>query len=360
MENCNFKVLSSLNSIRQMFPLSQEQNQFVLQERKKIARILTGEDPRLLIILGPCSAWPEQAVLDYAARLALLKPKLTHSIKLVMRVYIQKPRTLLGWMGPACQPNPFEPPDFEAGARYCRSMMLKVLDAGLPIATELLFTHYAKPFLDLISWAAIGARSSEDPEHRLFASGLPCPVGLKNPTHGNMAIAANSVKAAQVSHVAVFDGQQLETSGNLYAHLVLRGSYYSPNFSTSDLDCAKSQLDMAFIKNPGILIDASHDNCKIKGKKDYRLQYEVIMKVMEGLKGRCDLLPYFKGFMLESFIKAGSQELSPHLARLDLGGLSVTDPCIDFEETKKILFYLAEAHANQMRQKRESCFMLQP
>lgn len=184
-----------------------------------------------------------------------------------MRVYIQKPRTTKGWVGAVNQPDPFKYPDIETGMQYAREMMVKVVEMGLPIADEALFTQNSKGFLELLSWVAIGARSTEDQEHRIFASALKCAVGMKNPTHGSLKIGVNSIVAAQHSHIAALDGFEVQTMGNPHAHLVLRGSNHGPNYAESYIEEAKRYMDEQQIKNPSIIVDTSHDNCLVNGKK---------------------------------------------------------------------------------------------
>jgi 3-deoxy-7-phosphoheptulonate synthase len=298
------------------------------------------------MIIGPCSAWPKAAVLQYAERLLKLNERVKHALKLVMRVYIQKPRTTKGWTGPVNQPDVFSFPDIEAGVSYTRDMMVKVVEMGLPIADEALFTHNAKGFIELLSWVAIGARSAEDQEHRIFASALDCAVGLKNPTHGSLAIGVNSVVTAQHPHVAVFDGDEVQTQGNPHAHLVLRGANHAPNYSVPHLDEVMLHMNKHALQNPAVLIDASHDNCLINGKKDHRLQTKIILEIIESLKNRPDLSQLVKGFMVESFLKEGSQAVDlDNPAALDLEGLSITDPCLGWEETENFLLQLAESVA---------------
>ena len=236
------KKVPTSEEIIQKIPLSSEGYASIEQHHREIENILNGSDKRLLMIVGPCSAWPDTAVLEYAQRLAVLSKKVEHSLKIVMRVYIQKPRTVKGWTGPINQPDPLAEPDIEAGIWYCRKLMTQVVEMGLPIADECLFTHNARGFQELLSWVAIGARSTEDQEHRIFASSLDCPVGMKNPTHGSLKIAVNSILAAQHPHYIVFDGYEVKTAGNQYAHLVLRGSEGKTNYAMEDLaDVAKLQ-----------------------------------------------------------------------------------------------------------------------
>ncbi len=240
------------------------------------------------------------------------------------------------------QPDPFAPPDIGEGIRYARSMMVKVIEMGLPIADEAVFTHNAKGFIELLSWVAIGARSTEDQEHRIFASAVECPVGMKNPTSGSLEIGVNSIIAAQHGHTAVFHGAQVETHGNPHAHLVLRGGLDRPNYHVEDIMIAKKYLEKAAVSNPAIVIDASHDNCKIDGVKDPIQQINVAQEVMAALKLYPDLRKLVKGFMFESFLKSGCQKAEKLTAEtVDKEGLSITDPCLSWEQTEELLHTIA-------------------
>jgi len=337
------KKLSSAEQIIQSMPLSMENHRQIMQHRREINHILEGKDKRLIMIVGPCSAWPKEAVLKYAEKLAVLNKKLSHKLKIIMRLYIQKPRTTKGWTGPINQPNPCEPPDVEAGVKYSREMMIKVIDMGLPIADEVLFTQNSKGFSELVSWAAIGARSTEDQEHRIFASAFNCAVGLKNPTHGSLSIAVNSVLAAQHPHVAVFENYEVQTHGNKHAHVVLRGNNGSSNYSNADLMEVKNNMDKHNILNPSVIIDTSHDNCIINGQKDHTKQPSIIYDVINNIKDNPELKSLVKGFMVESFIKSGNQKVDEaHPENIDMCGLSITDPCLGYEETEAMLIKLAE------------------
>jgi 3-deoxy-7-phosphoheptulonate synthase len=343
----NFTIIKKLppvEDIIQEFPLSGAGHEKVSRDRQEVKRILAGQDERLLIIVGPCSAWPKEAVLAYAKKLKALEEKIKPRLKLVMRIYIQKPRTTKGWTGPVNQPDPLAVPDIAAGVRYTREMMVKILELGLPIADEALFTHNAKGFLELLSWVAIGARSSEDQEHRIFASAIDCAVGLKNPTHGSIEIGVNGVVAAQHPHVAVFDGHEVQTHGNPFAHLVLRGGAQGPNYSAAHIKEALRQMAKHRVKNPAIIIDTGHDNGKINDVKNHLNQISVAKAVMQELKQEPQLKTVVKGFMVESFLKAGCQKLDPgHPENLDQGGLSITDPCLSWEQTEKLLLDLAQS-----------------
>lgn len=337
------KKLPPVKDIIQAFPLSYSAQKRIGQDRQEIKSILEGKDKRLLMIVGPCSAWPKDAVFRYAERLLKLNEKVKQALKIIMRVYIQKPRTTKGWTGPVNQPNLFIAPDIEKGIKYAREMMVKVIEMGLPIADEALFTQNAAGFLELLSWVAIGARSAEDQEHRIFASALDCAVGLKNPTHGSLAIGVNSIVAAQYPHVAVFDGYEIQTHGNSHAHLVLRGSNQAPNYSVAHLEDILCYMAIHQIKNPSVVIDVSHDNCLVNGFKQYNLQPEIIVNIISTLKNRPDLKTLVKGFMIESFLKEGNQMVDPENPNaIDLDGLSVTDPCLSWEKTEACLLQLAE------------------
>jgi len=342
MNYTRIKKLPPVEEIIQLYPLLDAGHEKIMHDRREIKNILEGKDHRLLMIVGPCSAWPKNAVLEYANRLVELNEVVKQSLKIVMRMYIQKPRTTKGWTGPVNQPDPYAEPDIEAGIHYVREMMVKVVEMGLPIADECLFTHNARGFSELVSWFAIGARSSEDHEHRIFASAANCPVGMKNPTHGSIAIGVNSVVAAQHPHIAAIDRYAVQTLGNPHAHLVLRGCNQAPNYSLAHLEEVKNHMTAHQVKNPAVIIDASHDNCVINGKKDHRAQSAIILEVMQYLKNRPDLRKLMKGFMIESYLKEGNQKLETCSAStIDLNGLSITDPCLGWDQTQELLLKLA-------------------
>lgn len=347
MNYTRIKKLPPVEKIIQLYPVSDAGHEKIMHDRREIKNILEGKDHRLLMIVGPCSAWPKDAVLEYAGRLAALNEAVNHSLKIVMRMYIQKPRTTKGWTGPVNQPDPYAEPDIEAGIHYVREMMVNVVEMGLPIADECLFTHNARGFSELVSWFAIGARSSEDHEHRIFASAANCPVGMKNPTHGSIAVGVNSVVAAQHAHIAAMDRYAVQTLGNPHAHLVLRGCNQAPNYSLAHLEEVKKHMTAHQIKNPAVIIDASHDNCLINGKKDHRAQPAIIFEVMQYLKSRPDLRKLMKGFMVESYLKEGNQKLETCSAStIDLNGLSITDPCLGWDQTQELLLNLANEIAS--------------
>jgi len=345
------RKLPPAGDIVKQFPLSKKAEKQVEKDRREIKEIVEGKDPRFLVVVGPCSAWPKEAVIEYAKKLKPLADKLKKSLKIVMRVYIQKPRTTTGWTGPVNQPNPLKPSNISEGAKYCREMMVKVVEIGLPIADEAVFTHNAKGFIELLSWVAIGARSTEDQEHRVFASSLDCAVGMKNPTSGSIEIGVNSVVAAQYPHTAVFDGYEVQTSGNAHAHLILRGGAAGTNYSEKHIREAMGYMEKHKIRNPAILLDMSHDNSRINGVKHEENQAKVIREVMDIFRKKPKLMNTIKGFMFESFLKSGAQKVDAKTPeKLDKGGLSITDPCLGWEQTKDLIFELAEFN-NQIRNK---------
>lgn len=339
------KKLPSMESIIERSPIGKAAEARITKDRAEVHDIIAGRDDRLLLIVGPCSAWPMEAVLTYAKRLKKLSDSVEKHIKIIMRVYIQKPRTIKGWLGPVNQPDPYERPDIARGAAYCREMMVRVIELGMPIADEAVFTHNARGFAELLSWMAIGARSVEDQEHRIFASGSFCAVGMKNGTTGSIEVAVNGIVAAQHRHHAVWNGCQVETKGNPYAHLVLRGGSGGPNYGVEHMQEAKRLFEKHKVKNPAIIVDASHDNSRLNGMKDPRQQMMVVREVIALRKVNPEIRKLVKGFMIESFLKEGSQKLeSLSLSTIDREGLSVTDACMGWESTEKLIHEMAKAH----------------
>ncbi len=339
------KTLPTAAEIHKKYPRSEELAAQINKDRKEIEAILSGEDDRKILIIGPCSAWPSEAVIEYVKALLPLKEKVEDKIKLVMRVYIQKPRTTIGWTGPVNQPDPYSESDVEAGINYCRPMMLDVLNLGFPIADEALFTHKQGYFTDLYSWIAIGARSTEDQEHRIFASMVDCPVGMKNPTSGDILIGINSILAAQSKHTFVINGEQVKTSGNPYAHLILRGGNGTPNCDIESLKLSAQTLIDKKVENPAIIVDISHDNSidPATGKKDPLLQPQILDQVVSDMQNNEDLERTIKGFMIESFIEDGGQNMNACNSASELKyGKSITDGCLGIEKTKELILELAE------------------
>ncbi len=326
------KVLPHPKEVKEKLPLSDKLKARVKKDQQEIFDILEGKDDRKFLIVGPCSAWPDEAVVEYAKKLKPIADQVSDKLKIILRIYTQKPRTTIGWTGPLSQPDPFGEPDYEKGIYYCRKMMLDVLELGFPIADEALFTHNDGYFVDLISWIAIGARSTEDQEHRIFASMIPHPVGMKNPTSGNIPIAINSIIAAQHPHVFALHGRQVKTSGNPHAHLILRGGEGASNLLFGDLQESVKLLKEKNIQNPAIVADLSHDNSidPATGKKDPMLQPKVLDEVLGSMQKDPEIAAHIKGFMMESFLEDGNQPLKKEELKF---GCSVTDGCLGLEKT---------------------------
>lgn len=306
--------------------------------RASIRRIIAREDKRLMMIIGPCSAWPFDAVRDYADRLAFLQEEVAEKILLVMRCYIQKPRTTVGWPGPLNQPDPEGPVDIARGIRECTKLMHDI-GQYVPLADEMLFTHNADYFTRLLSYVALGARSAEDMEHRYIASGLDMPVGVKNSTGGDISIGVNGVLSVQHPHTFALHQHEVSTSGNPYAHLILRGGGGRPNYDPQSIAMAKQLLEKKQIQYPSIVIDASHDNSLNGHGKDPELQAMVVRSVIEGVRRQREEYGIVSGLMIESFKKGGKQS---DKGPFDYDGLSITDPCISWEETEDMVHEAAD------------------
>ncbi len=331
--------LPDLLMLKKEVPLPEEDYLKVMSSRIQLRRIFHGDDPRKVLIVGPCSAWPSDAVVEYAGRLAPLAERYKDRLLIVMRSYLQKPRTVTGWQGPLIQPDPFGQPDMVAGVYTCRQMMVKIIQQGLPIADETLFPRKEGYFRDLLSYTAIGARSSENQEHRILASMLEIPVGLKNPTSGSLKVGINSVLAAQQPNVIGLTGYQMATSGNSTAHLVLRGGAGKPNYGSAELTKATEQMAERGVVNPAIVVDLSHENSyNAEGVKDPSRQPVVLWDTINTMRGNPQVAETVKGWMMESFLKTGKQNLKTlsDMSAVETG-VSVTDSCLGWEETAELI-----------------------
>jgi 3-deoxy-7-phosphoheptulonate synthase len=344
MENIEERIkLPSAEQILSELPLSQELADKTEASRKDIRDIIAGRSERKIMIVGPCSASPSEAVLEFAEKIMPIARSVREKVVMVLRVYIQKPRTTVGWPGPLVQPDPYSAPDMPKGIRLCRKMNLDVLKIGLPLADEMLFTHNSGYFDDLLSYLAVGARSAEDSEHRYQASSLSIPIGIKNPTSGNSGIGVNSLIAAQSGHTFPHAGYQVTSRGNPYAHLILRGGIANngeteTNYSTEKMEDALSKMGNK-VKNPAIIVDASHDNCRDPktGKKDHRKQLDVVASTLDSMERSEPVARNLKGWMVESFLVEGSQDATK-VKREDLTyGMSITDPCISLAQFEDIM-----------------------
>lgn len=318
--------------VKSDIPISDEAKLNVKKHTAEIKDIISRSDNRKIVIIGPCSAWPSEAVLEYAEKLSGISEQISDKIKVVLRSYTQKPRTTVGWTGPMNFPNPFGREDIQNGIRYCRKMMSQIAEKyELPLADEALFTHNGGYFDDLLSWVAIGARSSEDQEHRLHASGLDVATGMKNPTSGNLEVAINSLISAQAPHRFKYNEFQVVTDGNPYAHLILRGGDMGPNYSEDNITKLIDLMRTKNIVNPSIVIDVSHAN----SGKDHLKQPRILDEIL-GYDNKS--LEYVKGFMIESFLVDGKQDHTKMQSKDQLtDGMSITDGCLGWEKTERML-----------------------
>ncbi|MDI5986332.1 3-deoxy-7-phosphoheptulonate synthase [Halomonas sp. M4R5S39] len=305
-------------------------------QRQAIRDILDGRDDRLLVVVGPCSIHDPDAALAYARRLAELAPRVEDRLLLVMRVYVEKPRTTVGWKGLAYDPDLDGSGDMATGLELSRRLMRDIAELGLPLATELLQPMLAPYLDDLLAWVAIGARTTESQLHRELASGIPAVVGFKNATSGDIQVALDAMSAAAHPHRHFGldpEGRPVvqETAGNAHTHLVLRGGHGEPNYQAPHVTAARQALEQAGL-TPRLMVDCSHANAR----KEHRRQGEVMRDVLaQRLAGESALC----GLMIESHLHEGKQPLAPGKLRY---GVSVTDACLGWETTEQLLLSAAE------------------
>lgn len=313
----------------------------VKQERdKEIIDCIRGKSSRVLVIIGPCSADDEEAVSEYVSRLSRLQEKVKEKLILVPRVYTNKPRTTgQGYKGMMHQPKAHEEPNIVSGLKAIRKMHIRILkETGLSAADEMLYPENYPYLQDLLSYVTIGARSVENQHHRLTVSGLDIPVGMKNPTSGDLTVLLNSIHAAQTPHVFTYNRWEVKTSGNPYAHCVLRGAINKygqsiPNYHYEDLiKFADWYLKREF-KNPAVIIDTNHAN----SNKMYKEQPRIALEVMRSMRHSRVLKGLIKGFMIESYLEEGAQEIPAKVF-----GKSITDPCLGWEDSQRLVLNLAE------------------
>jgi 3-deoxy-7-phosphoheptulonate synthase len=332
-----FKTLITPCQLKEQLPITDQVSGLVADSRKAIQDILLKKDSRWIVIVGPCSLHDCKATLEYAQKLSQLQQQVADKILIVMRAYFEKPRTTIGWKGMIYDPHLDNSYDIEGGLHRARELLLAIANIGLSAAVEFLDPIVPQCLADLVSWAAIGARTTESQIHRQMASGLSMPTGFKNATDGNLAVAIDAVKAASSSHSFMGidrNGQVViaETGGNKYGHLVMRGGADTPNFGSEYVAFAEILLRKANIPT-GIIIDCSHAN----SYKDYKKQRLAFMDVADQMSQDNSLIV---GVMLESFLKEGSQ---PFNKPEDLEyGLSLTDSCIGWEETEQLITHIAK------------------
>jgi len=318
-------------------PLSADVAENVTRARQRIARILTGDDPRLLVIIGPCSLHDPRAAFDYAQRLNALRERYADRLEIVMRTYFEKPRTVVGWKGLISDPDLDGSFNVNRGIGLARQILLDINRLGLPTATEFLDMVTGQFIADLISWGAIGARTTESQIHREMASALSCPVGFKNGTDGNVRIAVDAIRASRASHMFLSpdkDGQMTiyQTSGNPHGHVILRGGK-APNYHADDVAAAAASL-REFSLPEQLVIDFSHGNCL----KQHRRQKEVAAEVAQQIRAGSRAVA---GVMIESFIEEGNQKVVA--GEPLVYGQSITDPCLGWQGSEAVLSLLAEA-----------------
>ena len=328
-------------------PLTEAAYQTVLKGRETIRNILDGNDKRLFVVIGPCSIHDIKAAHEYADRLKVLSDKIQDSIYVVMRVYFEKPRTTVGWKGLINDPDMNDSFNIEKGLRLGRKLLLDLNEKGLPCATEALDPNSPQYYQDLISWSAIGARTTESQTHREMSSGLSSPVGFKNGTDGGLTVATNAMQSVKHGHSFLGlneNGQVsvIRTNGNPYAHVVLRGGNGKPNYDAGSVAEAEAALAKAKVSNK-IMIDTSHAN----SNKDPFLQPLVLKNITEQiLDGNKSIV----GIMVESHLKGGRQDIPENLCDLEYGK-SVTDGCIDWDTTEKVLLEMHEALKDVLTQR---------
>ena len=314
-------------------PLTDIAARRVYEARRAIESILDGDDARLMVVVGPCSVHDTKAALEYATKLKRVADALSDALLVVMRVYFEKPRTVIGWKGLINDPDLDQSYHINKGLRLARQLLADVLEIGVPAGTEFLDTTFGQFYADLISWGAIGARTAESQIHRELASGLSMPVGIKNRTDGNVQVAVDAIQAARSRHLfpsLTKEGAPaiLETAGNPYAHLVLRGgSETGPNYDSASIESAVRVLRAAELPE-ALMVDCSHGN----SEKDADRQIDVANAIMENLRNSP-----IRALMIESHLVAGRQNAPMTY------GQSITDACLGFEETKNLLYRLANA-----------------
>jgi 3-deoxy-7-phosphoheptulonate synthase len=322
--------LSSPKMLKDRLPLSEDLLAQIERQRSEIQDVVLGRDKRLLVIVGPCSLHCDAAAIDYAKRLAVLADQYSDKLLIVMRAYLEKPRTTVGWKGMLYDPLMDGSDDLALGLEKSRQLLREIVTLGLPIATEAL-NPLAVPYLDdLLAWVAVGARTTESQTHREMASGLPCTVGFKNGTDGGLDVAIHALLSAARPHSFLSmcqDGQihHIRSTGNGSGQLVLRGGKHGPNFDAVHMAQAKKLMASAGLY-PSVVVDCSHEN----SGKDHTRQASVVSDVIAQKAAGCDTI---KGVMLESYLAEGRQNIS---ANMDYGQ-SVTDACIGWEETESLI-----------------------
>ncbi len=336
-----FRKLPIPKEIKEQFPMSTELTALrekCIAEQKKI---FSGESDKLLLIIGPCSADNEDSVLEYISRLRKVQDKVQDKIMIVPRIYTNKPRTTGdGYKGMLHQPDPNADPDLLKGLIAIRRLHMRAMsETGFGCADEMLYPENHRYLSDILTYVAVGARSVEDQQHRLTASGLDIPVGMKNPTGGDISVMMNSITAAQHSHMFLYRGWEVKSQGNPYAHAILRGYVNKhgqalPNYHYEDLISLHDVYASSGLKNPAVIIDTNHSN---SGKK-YLEQIRIAKEVLHSCRYSSDVRSIVKGFMIESYLEDGCQKIGTD----EVYGKSITDPCLGWEKTERLIYDMAE------------------
>lgn len=334
------KKLPSPDEIREQFPFPAELAHLKAQRDQEIRDVITGKSNKFLVIIGPCSADNEDAVCEYVSRLAKVNEKVKDKLILIPRIYTNKPRTTgEGYKGIIHQPDPEKKPDFLAGLIAMRKMQIHAIEvSGLTAADEMLYPENWGYVSDLLSYVAIGARSVEDQQHRIVVSGFDVPSGMKNPTSGNLTVMLNSVYASQHPHSFIYRGYEVRTNGNELAHTVLRGATNKhgsnlPNYHYEDLNLLLRLYEERDLKNPAAIIDANHSN----SNKEYEQQIRIVKEVLHSRKLSSDIHKLVKGVMIESYLEEGCQKVGGGIY-----GKSITDPCLGWEASERLIYDIAE------------------
>ena len=335
-----FRKLPVPKELKEQFPADERIVKIKQERDPEIRRIFEGKSDKLLLIIGPCSADREDAVLDYLTRLSKVQEKVKDKIMIIPRVYTNKPRTTGGgYKGLVHQPDPEKKPDMLQGIIAVRELHQRaILESGLTCADEMLYPENHRYVSDLLSYVAIGARSVEDQQHRLTASGVGIPVGMKNPTGGDLSVMMNSITAAQGQHVFLYRGWEVQSLGNPYAHALLRGyvdkhgKTYS-NYHYEDLNELFELYQESSLKNPGVIIDTNHAN----SGKHYLEQIRIAKEVMHSCHLSKDIRGLVKGLMIESYIEDGNQPVGGGCY-----GKSITDPCLGWEKSERLNYEIAD------------------
>lgn len=336
-----YRKLPIPKDIKEQFPLTKDSEKALAGRVDSLKKVFAGESDKFILVIGPCSADREDAVLDYIYRLRDLEEKVKDKIIIVPRIYTNKPRTTgEGYKGMLHQPDPNQNPDMLKGILAIRHLHMKAInETGFGCADEMLYPENYRYLSDLLAYVAVGARSVENQQHRLTASGFDIPVGMKNPTGGDIGVMMNSIKAAQSSHVFLYRGWEVKTQGNPYAHAILRGyvdkhGKSHPNYHYEDLYDLYETYAASGLENPAVIVDTNHSN---SGKK-YLEQIRIAKEILHSCRYSKDVRSIVKGLMIESYIEDGAQKISDD----SIYGKSVTDPCIGWEKTEKLICDIAE------------------